>query len=106
METGTAVSTGDERRPSANMAAAAISAGTAALKNRFVGLTWAASRKPPMTGPIMAPIRPTPRAQPTPVERMAVGYTLADITLMKLWLPTEQMPTAVIDSASRAMVEP
>jgi len=37
------------------------------------------------------------------VARRPSANTLADITLMKLWLPIEHMPTAVIDSASSAI---
>ena len=47
--------------------------GTAAHVNRteFDGLKEI--RIPPNTGPIIDPKRPTPRAQPTPVERIYVG---------------------------------
>ncbi len=56
-----------------NIDSAATNAGTAIMKNRLRGVNCAASRMPPITGPTIAPTRPTPSAQPTPVERTAVG---------------------------------
>src|SRR5207302_361190 len=57
--------------------AAATRAGAAAtMKMCFVSQCRVSSR-PPMSGPTIDPMRPMPSAQPTPVERMAVGYDSA-----------------------------
>ena len=41
-------------------------------------------KNPPNNGPTIAPIRPAPTAQPTPVARISVGYILA----ARLYMPT------------------
>src|SRR5207245_10691501 len=47
---------------------------------------------PPIIGPTMEPILPIPSAQPTPVERIAVGYEFAVSALAPIWPPTTQNP--------------
>ena len=37
------------------------------------GVHDSASIAPPMNGPMIEPMRPTPSAQPTPVDRITVG---------------------------------
>jgi hypothetical protein len=54
-------------------AAAATTAGTVAAQKMSRIPVPCASNNPPTTGPTIDPIRPIPRAQPTPVERMRVG---------------------------------
>jgi hypothetical protein len=64
------------------MAKAPPTKGAAAKKNRVRNGKCIASKIPPMTGPANAPIRPTPNAQPDPVVRMWVGYSVAESALM------------------------
>ena len=61
--------------PLNSMAAAAQSEGTAPARNIWRGAQFKVSSAPPSTGPTMEPMRPIPSAQPTPVERMAVGVS-------------------------------
>src|SRR6266404_2798549 len=63
-----------------------------------------ASRCAVTRGPTMDPARPTPNAQPTPVARISVGYTIAASALMAGWAPTMQMPLSRI-SARRIGIE-
>src|ERR1700693_5222003 len=69
-------------------------AGTAAARNsawldQSRATSWAAT-----TGPTMAPARPTPRLQPTPVARISVGYSVDARALSAGWVPTTQIPAA------------
>src|SRR5207247_10267262 len=50
-----------------------ISAGTAAARKMSRVDHLSAMNCPPSTGPTMAPARPMPRPQPTPVDRRYVG---------------------------------
>src|SRR5690606_33596860 len=59
--------------PRVKTAIEAIAAGMTASRISDCGVQPAASSTPPTSGPTMAPMRPTPSAQPTPVARMAVG---------------------------------
>src|SRR5258708_6242725 len=56
-----------------NAAAHAIKAGTAAAQKTCLAWPPPESSAPPKLGPMIEPIRPMPRAHPTPVERIAVG---------------------------------
>ena len=55
------------------MANAATKPGIANTRKFICRGKAAASNEPPNNGPTMAPVRPTPEAQPEPVERMASG---------------------------------
>ena len=55
------------------MANAATRPGIANTRKFICRGNAAASNEPPNNGPTMAPVRPTPEAQPRPVERMASG---------------------------------
>ena len=50
------------------------------------------TNKPPKTGPIIPPKRPIPMAQPTPVERKAVGYMRAATAYKPTKLPCTPKP--------------
>src|SRR5262245_65220 len=58
---------------SVNIAIAEIDAGIAAARNMSRVDQGCAMNIPPMPGPTMAPMRPTPSPAPMPVERMYVG---------------------------------
>ena len=60
-------------RLNANEARHAHNAGTAAATNTDSLLIRLVSMIPPTRGPTIDPTRPMPSAQPTPVERIAVG---------------------------------
>src|ERR1700732_3715451 len=57
----------------ARIAAAAHKAGTAPVRNICRGRQSIDSITPPRSGPTIEPRRPTPNAQPTPVDRIDVG---------------------------------
>lgn len=50
------------------------------------------TNNPPSTGPIIPPSRPIPIAQPTPVERKAVGYMRAATAYNPTKLPCTPKP--------------
>src|SRR6185369_11283916 len=54
-------------------ATAEMNAGIAPARKICRGVQAIPSITPPMSGPTIAPTRPTPSAQPTPVERITVG---------------------------------
>ena len=60
-------------RASTSAAQLAANAGIAATMNSDCADMPRASMIPPISGPTMDPTRPTPIAQPTPVERAMVG---------------------------------
>src|SRR5262249_4265958 len=60
-----------DRRTS--VAAAAMSAAVANVRNICETLQFQPSRIPPTSGPVTAPSRPSAMAQPIPVDRMATG---------------------------------
>src|SRR6185437_3239870 len=60
--------------PSTPTLIAATKAGAAARANRPPVVQPRASSQPPIVGPTIEPMRPTPNAHPTPVERIAAGY--------------------------------
>jgi hypothetical protein len=63
----------EETKPTSSTHRAASKAGNATAKKIEVTCHCHASNKPPSTGLISEPNRPTPSAQPTPVARMNVG---------------------------------
>src|SRR5450631_3854751 len=76
-----------------------ISMGRAANMNRCGRETFLPMRKPPNKGPTMEPKRPIPNAQPTPLERNAVGYSRPDAALLPNCAPRVQNPATAIADA-------
>jgi len=87
-------------------AAAAISAGPAATRKICRMSQCKAKSQPPISGPTIDPIRPMPSAQPTPVDRMAVGYDSAVSALAPICPPTTQNPAPKMVTTRRAAEAP
>ncbi len=51
-------------------------------------------------------MRPMPKPQPTPVDRMLGGYTMAVLAFSTLWVPIRKVPTASTPQARNQKLPP
>src|SRR5262249_55920314 len=94
------------RREMDRQASEAISTGAAATREICRVGRGGRGSGPPIAGPMMDPMRPIPSAQPTPVERIAVGYELAVRAFAPICPPTTPKPAPRTVSAKRPTETP